>query len=311
MLKSAAHKLLGVMLWGLVCAVPAQAADDVYYKPFVLGGSLQGTFNQIVVSVRNALKAQGFEEAGSYEPYAGAAVIVVTSPELRAAAARIPLGGFGAGERVAVTDVKGKIQVSYVNPAYMGSAYGLGKLEGVAAKLKAALGAQQEFGAEQGLTAEQLAPGVYHYQVSMPYFHQVDVLAKYADHATGVAAIEKGLLAGKGGTRKVYRIDVSPDVTVFGVGIVTGDGIDKGAKDTDKEIMDIIDYRDLRSTAYLPYEILVRGREAMALRARYRIAVNFPDTKMFGAHGFTKIMSAPGGIKDALEAVAASDDGAK
>lgn len=307
MLNSATRKLFGVFILGLVCTVSAQAAEDVYYKPFVLGSSLQGTFNQIVVSVRNALKAQGFEEAGSYEPYAGATVIVVTSPELRAAAARIPLGGFGAGERVAVTDVKGKIQVTYVNPAYMGFAYGLGKLDGVAAKLKAALGAQQEFGANPGLTAEQLAPGVYHYQVSMPYFHQVDTLAKYPDHATAVAAVEKGLLVGKGGTRKVYRIDVTPDVSVFGVGIVTGDGIDKGAKDTDKEIMDIIDFQDLRSTAYLPYEILVKGREAVALRGRYRIAVNFPDTKMFGAHGFTKIMSAPSGIKDALEAVAAGD----
>lgn len=307
MKSSASRRLVGFMFLGLVCALPARAADDVRYKPFILGGNLQGTFNQIVVSVRNALKAQGFEEAGSYEPYAGAAVIVVTSPELRAAAARVPFGGFGAGERVAVTDVKGKIQVSYVNPAYMGSAYGLGLLEGVAAKLKAALGAQQEFGADPGLTAEQLAPGVYHYQVSMPYFNQVDSLAKYADHATAVAAVEKGLLVGKGGTRKVYRIDVTPDVSVFGIGIVTGDGIDKGAKDTDKEIMDIIDFQDLRSTAYLPYEVMVKGREVIALRGRYRIAVNFPDTKMFGAHGFTKIMSAPGGIKDALEAAVSGD----
>jgi len=36
-----------------------------------------------VTSVKAALKAQGFEEAGSYSPYAGATVIVVTSPELK------------------------------------------------------------------------------------------------------------------------------------------------------------------------------------------------------------------------------------
>jgi len=32
--------------------------------------------------------------------------------------------------------------------------------------------------------------------------------------------------------------------------------------------------------------------------------LNFPDTKMYGEHGFTKIMSAPWGIQLALEAVA-------
>jgi len=40
------------------------------------------------------------------------------------------------------------------------------------------------------------------------------------------------------------------------------------------------------------------------MRGRYRIAVHFPDTSMAGEHGFTKIMSSPGGIKNALEAVA-------
>jgi len=62
------------------------------------------------------LKAQGFEEAGSYSPYAGAVVIVFTSPELKAAAAANKYGGFGAGIRVALTEYKGKLQVSYINP---------------------------------------------------------------------------------------------------------------------------------------------------------------------------------------------------
>jgi hypothetical protein len=68
--------------------------------------------------------------------------------------------------------------------------------------------------------------------------------------------------------------------------------------------MDIVDYQEIRSTPYLPYELLVQGDQAIALRGRYRIAVHFPDTSMTGKHGFTKIMSSPGGIKDALKAVA-------
>ncbi len=308
MFRSLIRSVIGMVL--VVSVASAFAADEAVLKPYILGTTPSGNLAQVVATVKAALKTQGFEEAGSYTPYAGATLIVVTSPELKAAAARTKLGGFGAGQRVAVTEHQGKVQVSYVNPAYLGAAYGLGSLDAVSGKLKAALGAVKEFGSEKGLTAQDLAPGTYHYMTGMPYFHQVDQLAKYETYQAAVAAVEKGLAAGKGGTKKVYRIDLpGKEVSVFGVGIVTGDGIDKGAKDTDKEIMDIIDWKDLRATAYLPYELLIQGGEVISLRGRYRIAVHFPDTSMIGAHGFTKIMSAPGGIKEALKAVADSKPG--
>lgn len=281
-------------------------AEDPRLRPYILGNTPTGSMEQAVAGVRAALKAQGFEEAGSYSPYAGATVVVVTSPELKAAAAAARNGGFGAGERVSVTQSKTGLQIAYINPAYMGAAYGLGNLNAVSEKLKTALGAVKEFGSEKGLTADDLAPGTYHYMVSMPYFQHVDVHASYPNHAAAVAAVEKGLAAGKGGTKKVYRIDLpGKDVSVFGVAIVTGDGIDKGDKDTDKEIMDIIDWQELHHTPYLPYEMMVQGGEVISLRGRFRIALHFPDTKMAGAHGFTKIMNAPGGIKSAFNAVAA------
>jgi hypothetical protein len=296
------------LVTSLALAAPSLAADRAALRPYMLGTAPPGTMEQAVVSVKAALKAQGFTEAGSYSPYAGATVIVVTSPELKSAAARARHGGFGAGQRVAVTATQGKLQVSYVNPAYLGAAYGLGSLDAVSAKLKAALGAVQDFGSDKGLTAQELAPGTYHYMTGMPYFHQVDQLASYDRHQAAVTAVERGLATGKGGTRKVYRIDLpGREVSVFGVAIVTGDGVDKGDKDTDKEIMDIIDWKDPRSTAYLPYEILVQGGEILALRARFRIAVHFPDTTMMGAHGFTRIMSSPAGIKNALRAVAGGE----
>jgi len=293
------------LLAGMMCVPSAWAADGGPLRPYLLGTAVPGSMEQVVAGTKAALKAYGFIEAGSYSPYAGATVIVVTSPELKAAASRVRFGGFGAGQRVAVTEVNGKPQVSYVNPAYLGAAYGLGSLKAVTARLKAALGAVRDFGSEKGLTALELAPGTYHYMTGMPYFHHLDRFAKYESHQAAVAAVESGLAAGKGGTRKVYRIDLpGRDVTVFGVAIVTGDGVDKGTKDTDKEIMDIVDWKNPHSTAYLPYELLVQGGEVVSLRARYRIAVHFPDTKMMGAHGFTKIMSTPGGIKNALTSVA-------
>jgi hypothetical protein len=274
-------------------------------KPFVLGNAVPGTMADVVEYTKAKLTDQGFTVVGTYSPYPTATVICTSHPDISAAAAKAENGGFGAAQRVAITEVDGKLQVTYVNPAYLGTAYGLGKLESVSAKLETALGHEQEYGSENGVKEKKLTPGKYHYKMLMPYFDDIDVLNTYADYQTGVQTVEANLAAGKGGTVKVYRIDLpGKDVSVFGVAILLGDGPDSGDRDTDKEVMNIIDYREIRSTAYLPYEIMVQGNEAIALRGRYRIAVNFPDTPMTGKHGFTKIMSSPGGIKNALKAVA-------
>jgi hypothetical protein len=287
----------------LVLALFSMAQAEVL-KPFVLGKTPPGSMADVVEYAKAQLTDQGFTIVGSYVPFPAATVICASLPELSAAAAAAENGGFGAAQRVAVTEVNGALQLSYMNPAYLGTAYGLGKLESVSAKLAAALGHEQEFGAE-GVKEEKLGPGKYHYKMLMPYFDDIDVLNTYPDYETGVKTVEENLAAGKGGTIKVYRIDLpGKDISVFGVGITQGDGPDSGDKDTDKEILDIIDFQEIRSTPYLPYEIMVQGNQALALRGRYRIAVHFPDTSMAGAHGFTKIMSSPGGIKNALEAVA-------
>lgn len=291
---------LGMLVGLLLCLTGVAQADTL--KPFILGGTVNGSMGEAVSNVKSRLAAAGFQVLGSYSPYPGATVIAATNQELKAAALKADNGGFGAVQRVSVTEVNGKLQVSYTNPDYIATAYGLGKLDVTTGALKIALGRETEFGAE-GIERERLKPGVYRYAWGMPYFHHVDELNEFPDHASAVGTIEKNLAAGKGGTRKVYRLDLPGEITVFGVAINQGDGPNEGNKDTDKEIMDIIDYAPLRSTAYLPYEILVQKGKAIALRGRYRIAVHFPDTKMFGEHGFTKIMSAPDGIKNALIAV--------
>jgi len=298
-------KFLGAILVGMVVAASPAVAEELRLKPFILGSAQAGNLEQAVAAVKSSLKAQGFDEVGSYSPCAGATVLVVTSPELKAAAASARKnGGFGAGQRVAVTDHKGKLQVSYVNPAYIGAAYGLGNLGPVSAKLKLALGAVQEFGAENGRTAEELAPGTYHYMVGLPFFHQVDVHAKYPDYQTALAAVEKGLAAGKAGAKKVYRIDLpGQEASVFGVAMATGDGIDRGGKGEDRENGNFT-LAEQRIIASLPHELLVQNGDVLSLRRGYRVALYSPDTKMAGAHGF---MSTPGGIKAVFNAVAEDD----
>jgi len=280
------------------------SAQAEVLKPFVLGKAVSGKMADVAEYAKVQLTGQGFTIVGTYSPYPNATVICASHPDLSAAAAKAENGGFGAAQRVAITELNGKLQLAYVNPAYIGTAYGLGNLETVSAKLKAALGHEQEFGAK-GIKEEKLVPGKYHYKIMMPYFDDVHKLNTFPDYETAAKTVEANLAAGKGGTAKVYRIDLpGKDVSVFGVAIPQGDGATEGRKDTDSEIMAIIDYKDIRSTAYLPYEIMVQGKEVIALESRFRIAVHFPDTSMMGSHGFTAIMSSTKGIRLALEAVA-------
>ena len=301
------HQLIAPLLLLLLLFGGLTRAEAETLKPFILGKTPQGNMQEVVEATGNALSEQGFTVVGSYSPYPNATVICASHPELSAAVATGKNGGFAAAQRISVTEVDGQLQVAYANPAYIGTAYGLGKLEGIAGKLALALGNKGTFGAT-GIKEEKLAPGKYHYKIMMPYFDDVHELNTFPDHATAVETIEANLAAGKGGTQKVYRIDLPElDTVVFGVAIPQGDGPEDGRKDTDKEIMDIIDYQDLRSTAYLPYELMVQGNEVIALHSRFRIAVHFPDTSMVGSHGFTAIMSSTKGIEDALQAVAGKE----
>jgi hypothetical protein len=285
--------------------VSAEAPKPETLKPYILGSTSTGSVSAISAKTTAALKKQGFELVGSYKPFANAFVITVTNAELKAAAAKARHGGFGVVQRVSVTRVKDEIQVAYVNPVYLGTAYGLGKLPKTKQMLKDALGNQLSFGSEKGIEADDLKPGSYHYKMMMPYFHDIDVLNTFENHDTAVKAVEQNLAAGKGGTMKVYRVDIpGKQISVFGVGINKGDGIATGKKDTDKEITDIVDFKKYRHTAYLPYELMVTGNKVIALRGRYRIALHYPDTTMAGDHGFFEIMSSPKGIKNALKAVA-------
>jgi hypothetical protein len=288
--------IISTALAGLVLFIAVFPAQAEGLKPFVLGAEpQQASSEQAATTARTALQGQGFEVAGSYSPYPNTVVIIVTSEALKANAAKSDFGGYGAVMRVAVTKVKDKIQVSYTNPPYLAAAYRMNKnLEDVKVKLEAALGKQKEYGSVDGIKEKSLRN--YNYMVGMEKFDSLGKheLAEFKTFAEAVNAVEAGLAAGKAGVTKVYRVDVpGKDEAVFGVAITKG----KGA---DKYIMDYIDFGDVKSTAHLPYEILVSGNKVYHLFARFRIAINFPDLSMMGSNSFMSIMSAPGAIKESL-----------
>ncbi len=87
----------------LLGSTGALAADAVL-KPFVLASKSAGTVAEKSAQVKTALTTAGFSVVGEYAPYAGADIIIVTNDELKKNAAASEFGGYGAVQRVSVTE---------------------------------------------------------------------------------------------------------------------------------------------------------------------------------------------------------------
>ncbi len=281
-------KTLGaIALSGLfVVSFSAVAADETYL-PYTLANPATIKLDD----AKKALTANGFQIAGSVSPYAGVQVLVVTNDELKKTAAASKFGGYGAMIRVAVSEVNGQTQTSYVTPNYMKNAYRMkGDLSATTASLEKALGKDKAFGAKEGMTSDELRK--YHYMMAMPYFDDQVEVGEYDGYAAAVAKVEAGLSAAKG-IKKVYRIDIpGKEEAVFGVAISDGDGADKA-------VMSAIDTGELRHSAHLPYEVLVSGKKAYILHGKFRIAQSFPD---LGMGSFMTISAAPDAIENSIKA---------
>ena len=310
-------KIMFFATLALFCLNTAMADDDLL-KPFVLASKGPGTLAAKTDAAKAALTANGFTVVGTYSPYPAATILIVTSDELKKNAGESEHGGFGAVQRVALTKVKGDIQVSYTNPVYMANVYRMkSDLQDVATKLEKTLGKAEEFGAK-GMTASKARK--YHYMFGMEYFNEPSVLAEYGSYEEAIAAVEAGLAAKSEGVSKVYRVDIpGKHEAVFGVAMAGKPGSTKvtkevapgqdeqfgtqmtGAPEADQYIMSVVDFGDLKATAHLPYEILVSDKKVYALYGRFRIAINFPNLKMMGSNSFMNIMESPEAIRTALQ----------
>ncbi len=289
----------------------SSAAENL--KPFILAYTTTADMGAVVAKIKKKLTAGGFDIVGSYAPYTNAKfpngelvsaeIIGVTDDAIQQAAAQTKFGGFAVVQRVTVTKIvkngTTQIQVAYTNPVYMANAYRLkSDMAGVATQFQKALGDEQQYGPANGLSPSDLRD--YQYKWLMPYFDDRWDLAKYGSYQEALAAVNAGLAAHKGGVSKVYEAAIpGEDVTLFGVALA---GPKNNACSGDEYVMSRIDFKDLKSTGHLPYGILVRGNHIYALRAKFRIAINFPDLSMMGSNSFLSIMCAPGSIEKALTA---------
>ena len=274
------------------------------HKPFILAELADGELAEVQQRVEANLTGAGFEIVGRYVPYDDALIVIVTNDGLKNHAAKSDFGGYGAAQRVSLTRVDGKVQVAYTNPTYMAFAYRMeGDLADVTRQLGQALGNQQQFGADNERTERQLRR--YRYMFGMENFGHTSAhqLNRFPSYEAALKTVEENLAQGVAGIRQVYRIDIpGKDEVLFGVSMQAPERGDRNMDDA--KIMGDIDFKDLRSTAHLPYEILVSGREVYHLYARFRIAISFPDLSMIGSNSFMSIMDSPDAIKTALSQVA-------
>lgn len=291
-------KLAKLLLIGLsmTYAVSGMAADKLF-KTYILAEKKTGEVSAVVAETKTKLTNAGFTIVGEYSPYATATIIIVTNDELKANAADSEFGAFGAAQRVTVTKVENEIQIAFTNPEYMANVYRMkNDLSSVSAKLKSSLGDLGEYGPEVGLTAKKLRD--YQYKWLMPYFEDRLELANYGSQSVALTKVESALANNKAGVGKVYRIDLpGKEETVIGVSMAGPDHIDCSG---DKYIMDKIDFKKVKSSGHLPYEIVVAKGGVYALPAEFRIAISFPDLSMMGSNSFASIMCAPTAIQEAL-----------
>ncbi len=291
----------------LLALVSGNAFADEILKPFVLAYKTSGDIQAVTGEVKGKVEGAGFEVVGSYSPYDGAVILAITDEGLKKAAASSEFGGYVAGQRVSITRVDDEIQVSYSNPVYYANAYRIDDTADAQAaldKLEGALGNVETYGTgDKELTAKNLRK--YHYMFGMEYFDDPSELAEYDSYDEAIAAVEEGLKEGRGGAQKVYRIDIpGKDETVFGVALTKDDC------SADKFVMGNVDKNPIRSTAHLPYEILVSDGDVYALYARFRIAISYPNLPMVQSDTggtFFKIMCSPNAIEEALIETAGGD----
>jgi len=281
----------------LILMLSSVVLAETLLKPFVLAETNKADMSAAISSTKQKLTKAGFEIAGEYSPYENAHIIIVTNERLKQHAAMSNHGAYGAAQRISLSKSGDEVQVAFTNPVYMANVYRMKEdLQDVRKALAEALGDKGEYGPEEGLTKEDLRE--YHYKILMPYFYDKLELAQYATYEKAVEQVEKGLASGKGGTGKVYRIDIpGKKETVFGVKLSGPDDVECSG---DKYIMERIDFKKSRSVGHLPYELIVSNKNVYALYAEFRIAINFPDLSMMGSNSFASIMCAPTAIEDAL-----------
>jgi len=273
-------------------------SEETFFKPFILAQTIQSIdLNKTISETKTKLSSNGFEIVGEYAPYKDTHIIIISSPKLKQYASQSKNGIYGAIQRVSITVVDNNTQVAFTNPTYMAHVYRFKTdLADITQSLKASLGFEKEYGSDKGLTKSDLRE--YQYKIFMPDFTDRLELAEYPNQQEAITNVNKALENNEGGVSKLYQVSLDgKEETIIGVKLVENNISNCSS---DKFIMGEIDFKKIKSTGHLPYEIIIQNGNVYALFAEFRIAISFPDLSMIGSNSFMSIMCAPDSIQKAL-----------
>ncbi len=272
-------------------------------KPYIMAGVEKGNYTSVVLKTEKALKNAGFEIVGKYSPMKDQNRTVICATHELIEKSVMTVGGltaFGSVIRFGVYRNGKDIEISYINPLYWGNAYYRDDFPRVEKNYNALVEKiaslfkdlkdywNSEFGSKQGKSVEKLRK--YSYMIGMPKFDKVVTIAENSDHDQMVKRIRKNLAAKLGGSINVYEVTYpGKKLTLFGVGLWGQKG--------EKKFLPVIDFKQPRHVAFMPYELLVMKNRVVMLHGRFRIALSFPDLTM---GTFMKIVSTPGAIANSM-----------
>jgi hypothetical protein len=274
-------------------------------SPYLKVNSHTGPMNEAVGQVKTILEEGAFTILGQYQPAGNPDlyVLVFTSDELIELCRQVPdRGMLAAAMKVGFQKVDGKISVSMVNPEYLFYAYFQEEMKKEAfkssalklnSKMKNTLikdSPANPFGGD--VSADKLMK--YKYMAGMPGFDKAVSLMEVEDFEQGLATIRDGI-SRSSSTHKVYElVDRASNTAVFGLGL----------PDKEKGEAHFLPIIGENHVAAMPYELILQGKEVSMLHGRFRFASHWPELKM---KTFTKIMSSPGDVEDAMKSLFETD----
>jgi hypothetical protein len=284
-----------VLLLPLLFWLQQSSAAEGGLRPFIEGTALSASLADATKTVVAALEKGGFEVVGRYSPVKNVTIISITSPLMLKNAAATDRGGYGAALSVALESVSGKTFLTYMNPKYVANGYRLASDNAqVAQALGVILGNEKTFGANPRTVSDLRG---YQYSFGMETFNDPMDLGSFKGFQAGIQQITSRLRAGSDGVHLVYQIRIpGKDEVVFGVDLASKNPDANGIK-----LIDKVDSGIPHRYAFLPYEVVLKDRNAEALNLRFRMALFFPDLPMMGSGGsFFSLRSAPDAIKHVL-----------
>lgn len=265
----------------VACVVQGAGGLNAFYRV----GTYQGTVADAGKAVSAAL-ASGevpFQILGSYNPGKDPKLMVIafTRPDLQEICLKVDQGILASVMRIGLRETAvGQVEISLINPdflfyAYLREAYEEYQIDlsPISMDIRMALIEMGQQFMPFGGSATEMELQRFRFTPSAPGFNEPVEIHTFASFEQAVATIEGNLRQRKGGAVQVFKqVHSQQQVAIYGIGLGderTGDNF-------------ILSKLGNENVAALPYELVVMGKRAFILHAKYRLPLFWLDVSVRG-----------------------------